>query len=312
MGRVVLEGRGDAGKAALYLQDVKSGAYRLVLLSKDGNDNRAVDVGGVRTCEKGTFEGKFELDRHAIASTNISLEKIDGAALILLKAPENYSEFSALLAGFKGEGYNWRENLTFPQFVKATEVQPNPPEPQQPEMQRPEPQELEPQPTEPIEMPAEPVQAQTAHHPEEVPPQAHPPQSFEHHHPPPPSQKPAAITQAAPIQAAQADAIGKLFTPQNIVDIFNNDQPQKEWITASLFDLHSLGLYNYSVKNNAFVVNNARQYKHVLLGRDEKGYTLGVPDILTNENSHKDGFKEFKPCNPDSNDNAHGYWMLPL
>jgi len=322
-GRVVLEGKADAGKATLYLQNMKQGAYRLILLCKEEAKTIAIDVASVITSEKGGFDGKIEFEAHSIAKSGIALEKIDAAAIIHTSQPNNYDNFTAPLTGFVDKEYPWRTNLVFSQEILAAIVDEGDAQKedavalahlqaQNTTIQEPPPPKKEVVSQEKIT---------PAHAVEEAPQPAYE-TSFEHHHPSPSikttttaqNTKPAPNPQTKQVPVTSADRIERLFNSQNIVSIFKDDQPQTQWITASIFDLHALGLYNYSMKNNPFIVNNARIYKHVLLGKNQEGYSLGVPDVLStpSQTPPEPNFATFKPCHPDTTNNAHGYWILPL
>ncbi|MDR2167405.1 MAG: hypothetical protein LBE35_06125 [Clostridiales bacterium] len=273
LGRVVLEARDDRARAMVYLQDIKEGSYRLLLLSKGDGENFAVDLGTVVVCDRNRFEGTFELNRTNIANSGLTLECIDGAAAILPKMPGEFKPrngFDMILAGFCGAPYSWRANLSFPQHSVEAVV-------------------------DVVEKVAEIPKIQAA---EAAPP---------------------VIPAKAGIPPESNERLDKYFNPANIVDVFNDEEPQAEWVTASLFDLHSLGLYNYSIQNNPAIITNARKFRHVLLGRTnsggQRGYVLGIPDILPKKDIHamESAMGTFRPCHPQGpSEEMHGYWLMHL
>ncbi|MCL2169377.1 MAG: hypothetical protein FWB74_05055, partial [Defluviitaleaceae bacterium] len=130
--------------------------------------------------------------------------------------------------------------------------------------------------------------------------------SFEAYHPPP---KPNPCPKPCSKPCAKA-----LFVPENIVNIFPDFEPKTRWVTTTLIDLHTHRIYDYSASNNAFIIENEAKYRHVLLGQNEKGFVIGVPDIVRKGAPPQKGFDTFKPCYPSTEqpEETHGYWIMQL
>jgi hypothetical protein len=284
LGRVVLEARDLRARATLYLQGLKEGAYRLLLLAKGDDENFAADLALVHVGEQGRYENRFEFDRENIADSGLTLENIDGAAIILPKSPTDgfnpQDGFSVLLSGFRGEAYSWRVNLNLPQITNRPPV---------------------------ISQSTEPAPPQTSPHDEifqTTPPPSYETDHFEYIHP----NRAAATTGPDPIE--------QFFAPQNIVDVFRDSTLKAQWVTTTLPAVYSLG---FSIGNNPFIAANAKKYRHVLLGRLQEAHTqrfiLGVPDIVAKDDilNAQNNMHTFKPCHPQTpTGEIHGYWLLNL
>lgn len=99
------------------------------------------------------------------------------------------------------------------------------------------------------------------------------------------------------IQAIAVSANTDYIFSHNSVKPFGEDNIK--WVKANIKEICAVkDLWKYC--NNPFVIKGCREYKHLLLGRDEKNYWMGVPckyDPNYNLEAQLQGFKEFKPMN---------------
>ena len=119
-GRIVLEARGEVGRAALYLQDVSpKNSYKLVFVARKDGNNFGAAIGNVVVNERGRFEGRFEFDAKNIGGSGMNCEEIDAAVILVADDGE---ELVAPLAGFKAAPFSWRVNFSFATAKQATEA----------------------------------------------------------------------------------------------------------------------------------------------------------------------------------------------
>ena len=315
-GRIVVEARGEAAKATVYIQDISpQNTYKLAFISRQGQASLGIVVGSIIVGERGRYEGRFEFDSRSIGGTGISCEEIEGAVVFV--SGEMAQELIAPLSGFKSAPFSWRVNFNFadgkrvvnePQGEAVRTAQtdvpieevPQPDAVPIPEMPEPEPvPEPEPEPAPEPEPEPEPI----------------------------PEPAPVINTQAAP-KPADDTGPGILFHKDALVDVFDERDGQKDpdinikWAAITPQDMVSLGGKWAAAMNDPIVASSFKKYRHILLGQEKRknqiSYILGVPDIYRagstcSGEETEEHFCSFKLCRPGGPaEGAPGYWLKNL
>jgi len=295
-GKVLLEGKGDIGKAALTLSGIANGGYRLILFGIRDEKNIGVDIGLVIILEKGQAEERFEFARGDIARGGLTLEDVKGAALVALHDKQDKQQgkvmFTTVLHGHTKQPYPWEFGLLFHQYIQDEPA--FPPEGTLKEI---------------LEKSQNKMAASTPHHVEEVPASVYSVDHFEKEH----------KEIAAPPSPAKA-SVEDFFHLSNHVNVFADGDEGVAWVATSLLDLQGLEIDH--VKNlgeDNFIVASEEKYRHIILGREAASegfsYMIGVPDVYSGENlpNLQGRFDYFKPCNQTEHlDDQHGYWVKRL
>ena len=99
------------------------------------------------------------------------------------------------------------------------------------------------------------------------------------------------------IQAITVSANTDYIFSRNEVKPFGDDNIK--WVKVNIREICAVkDLWKYC--NNPFVIKGCREYKHLLLGKDDKNYWMGVPckyDPSYKLEAQIQGFKECKPMN---------------
>jgi len=295
-GKVLLEGKGDVGKAALTLSGVAKGGYRLILFGVRDEKNIGVDIGPVIILERGQAEEKFEFVRENIAGGGLPLEEVKGAALVAFHDKQDKQQgkvlFTAVLHGYTKQPYPWEFGLLFHQYMQDEPT--FPPEGTLKEILKKSQSE---------------AAATAPLHSEEAPASVYSVDHFEKEH----------KEVAAPPPPAKA-SVEDFFHLSNHVNVFADGDDGIAWVATSLVDLQSLEIDHVNnLGEDSFIAASEEKYRHIILGREAAGegfsYILGVPDVYSHENlPHLQGkFDYFKPCNQTEHlDDQHGYWVKRL
>ena len=304
MGKLLLEGRGDTGKAVLSIQDATQGLYKVVLFTQKDGKNLGADIGAVMVAEKGQSHCKLEFDRHNIAHMDFTLEQVRGACVATVHN-KSTGNITPLLMGHIGNGFDWSTGIRLtpshteptqniieaieptsqPEAIKATETMV--------EEKPPEPQTLK----DILSKPRLPT-----HHHEEVPKGVYATCHFD-----------LEIT-------LDQTCFEEFFHISNRVNIFN-DIEGRCWVATSLNHLASLDLpiNTKSLLEDSFITTCEGRYRHIALGRGgtdgQYTYTLAIPDIYTGQKDQMLAGRlgNFTPCNDTKDlEDQHGYWLKPL
>lgn len=112
------------------------------------------------------------------------------------------------------------------------------------------------------------------------------------------------------------EIIDELFEKNKKIEPFDDKDSKMQWIKIEISDLIFLPIESWLLMNNAFLMNNYRKYKHLILGRNkEEGIlSLGIPDIYYFKESiiaNICGFNEFYSCCGGTvKSGEYGYWII--
>ena len=285
-GRIVVEARGEAARATVYIQDISpQNAYKLAFISRHGQETRGIVVGSIIVGERGRYEGRFEFDSRSIGGSGISCEQIEGA--VVLAYGENTEDLAAPLSGFKAAPFSWRVNFNFADAKEAEQQQPK----------------------------VEAAEQHPAVFVEEVPQSVY---DFETPDVPFASKE---VKVAATPKARPTPDPGHLFEEDVIIDVFDsqtNDTPVK-WVAVTLKNMIDLGDKWAKAADCPHVTASFKKYRHILLGQkrtlEGDAYILGVPDVFRSDAAHAgEGVEKlycnFKLCRAAAPvEGAPGYWL---
>ena len=281
-GRIVLEARGEAARATVYIQDISpQKVYKLAFVAKNsrkqGQGSLGVVVGSIIVGEKGKYEGRFEFDGRNIGGSGISCEEIEGVVVLV----SDDDDLTAPLSGFKGAPFSWRVNFNFAGGeVKEDEAAP------------PDSASIAAE-----EVAVTEVLAEEAFVEEEMPQEN--------------------LMEKIPQEPANSgpDAWFENNT-QAMVNVFGNSD-EVTWVAVTLNDIRDLGGKWSKIAKCPHATEGFEKYRHVLMGRQENTYILGVPDVYCGDASWgrkglENGYVTFKLCNSGGAvEGAPGYWMRP-
>lgn len=114
----------------------------------------------------------------------------------------------------------------------------------------------------------------------------------------------------------ELSVIDELFEKNQKMEPFAVKDPNTNWIKIDITDLVFLPIESWLLINNAFLMNNYKKYKHLILGRNEKEgiLSLGIPDIYYFRDSliaNICGFDEFYTCcGGPIKSGEYGYWII--
>jgi len=297
MGKCLIETRGENGKIAISVQNLKPEVmYRAFLLESKGSDTKSLALGTIIVDKNGKSDLKLDVRTNDVLGSGASLEDFNIVAILV----DSKNQTLTPLEGYIGEQVNWDTN--FKNAISPTET-----------VAEPKPETNVKSISEPIPTPA-PASA----------PAPSPVYEAEEEEQPP-------IVPSLEGKIPEKTVTQKLFELTNHTEIekiliqnakiipFTSQKKEFSWVRISLKETIHLPINFLALSNDPFIVSCYKKHKHLIFGIYEgaqKEYLLGLPDVYSHRNKLKAnarGFMQFKCCEDTTpKDKEGGYWILPV
>lgn len=110
--------------------------------------------------------------------------------------------------------------------------------------------------------------------------------------------------------------LNRLFTHNKTIAPFQKQTKSFSWTKISLKETIYLPINFWSLVNDPFIVACYKRHNHLVLGRFQKEYLLGLPDTYNQKNkarANAKGFVQFKCCDDTApKEGEAGYWIMPI
>ena len=292
-GRIVIEIRGEEGKALLNAQNMPpNGSYKLILIIKQSAQNVGVDIGQFWTDARGRAEHKFTFNPQNIINSPMPPNQIEAA--LIFDSNANITESQPILIGYKASPFSWRVNFVLFDKTQAQSIELEPVEPITEKKIKPEEEIKE----EPVPEPPEELDETIEEMPEKIQSNTYNEQDL-------------------------ADNLLQTISRNNIIESILEKEAQVQifpeistkWVATTLNEIEQAGAAGQKIANNKETQTLFAKYRHILLGKSGNDYIVAIPDIYKSTTAHslQEDLGTFKCINANiALDGAHGYWLRVL
>jgi len=117
-GRIIIEAKGEMGKANVFIQDLAQRPYRMAFITQTPHGNTGLKIGSVTPDSRGRFEGRFEFNGGDIGGSGIGADAVMAVVVYL----EENGEIVAPMTGYKSAAFSWKVNFGFFETQKAADT----------------------------------------------------------------------------------------------------------------------------------------------------------------------------------------------